>query len=82
MLIGLTFAFHYHYYYLQTRKHQNDLKKFGYVFSYIYIFTVNFFVIAVVLLSFRTSLFGTLKYLFSLIYENVISLIRYLELIK
>lgn len=82
ILIGLTFAFHYHSYYLQTRVHQTDLKKYGYVFSYIYIFTVNFFVIAVVLLSFRMSLFGTLKYFFSLIFENIISLLKYLELVS
>ena len=82
ILIGLTFAFHYHSYYLQTRVHQTDLKKYGYVFSYIYIFAVNFFVIAVVLLSFRMNLLHSFNFWFSVISENVLTLIKYLELIK
>ena len=82
ILIGLTFAFHYHSYYLQTRVHQTDLKKYGYVFSYIYIFAVNFFVIAVVLLSFRMNLLHSFKYWFSVIYEYILSLVKYLELVK
>ena len=82
ILIGLTFAFHYHSYYFQARLYQTDLKKFGYVFSYIYIFTVNFFVIAVVLLSFRMNLLHSFNFWFSVISENVLTLIKYLELIK
>ncbi len=81
VMIGLTFAFHYHAYLTQTKTYQTDLKKYGYMFSYIYIIAVNFLFIGIIFLSFRMSLLQSIKYWFSLIYENIYSLVKYLELI-
>ncbi len=72
IFVGFTLAFHIACFWVQTRPYQTDLKRYGYVRSYLFIAAALMFNFTIILLSIRIGIVDATTYLFKQYWNDIV----------